>query len=135
MLTSPLAAHEPPVFHHPAPLAPPRWTPLSGTDIFGLGIPNGKLIADKLAARTGYPVYVPDLFDGDWCDVNKMSMIEKPTTGMWNKITVYGRMIGTMMWGGLIGWMGRWTMAVSVPKMERVSNVKWSRLGYSEGDD
>jgi len=34
------------------------------TDIFGLGIPNNKLLADSLASA-GYTVFVPDIFRGD----------------------------------------------------------------------
>lgn len=34
------------------------------TDIFGLGIPNNKLLADSLASA-GYLVVIPDLFRGD----------------------------------------------------------------------
>jgi dienelactone hydrolase len=34
------------------------------TDIFGLSISNPKLIADTIAERTGFDVWVPDLFDG-----------------------------------------------------------------------
>lgn len=34
------------------------------TDIFGLSIPNPKIIADVLAEQTGYDVWVPDVFNG-----------------------------------------------------------------------
>lgn len=34
------------------------------TDIFGISIPNPKVIADAIAERTGFDVWVPDLFDG-----------------------------------------------------------------------
>jgi len=34
------------------------------TDIFGLAISNPKIIADTIAERTGFDVWVPDLFDG-----------------------------------------------------------------------
>ena len=37
----------------------------SAADIFGLGIPNPRLIADAIAERTGYTVYVPDLLQGE----------------------------------------------------------------------
>ncbi|GAA6016104.1 hypothetical protein JCM8202_005411 [Rhodotorula sphaerocarpa] len=39
-----------------------------GTDIFGLGIPNCKIIADWFAEKTGMPVFVPDLLEGDYVD-------------------------------------------------------------------
>lgn len=34
------------------------------TDIFGIAIPNPKIIADTIADRTGFDVWVPDLFNG-----------------------------------------------------------------------
>ena len=34
------------------------------TDIFGLSISNPKIIADTIAERTGFDVWVPDLFNG-----------------------------------------------------------------------
>ena len=34
------------------------------TDIFGLSISNPKIIADTIAERTGFDVWVPDVFDG-----------------------------------------------------------------------
>ena len=34
------------------------------TDIFGLSISNPKVIADTIAERTGFDVWVPDLFNG-----------------------------------------------------------------------
>ena len=34
------------------------------TDIFGLSITNSKIIADTIAERTGFDVWVPDLFNG-----------------------------------------------------------------------
>lgn len=34
------------------------------TDIFGLALPNPKIMADELSGALGVDVYVPDLFDG-----------------------------------------------------------------------
>ncbi|KWU45863.1 hypothetical protein RHOSPDRAFT_32336 [Rhodotorula sp. JG-1b] len=36
-----------------------------GTDLFGLGVPNCKIVADWFAENTGLPVFVPDLLEGD----------------------------------------------------------------------
>lgn len=36
----------------------------SGTDIFGLGLVNCKILADWFAEKTGFPVFVPDYFEG-----------------------------------------------------------------------
>ena len=38
----------------------------SGTDIFGLGLPNPKIMADLFAERTRLDVYVPDYFQGQF---------------------------------------------------------------------
>ncbi|KAH7050370.1 alpha/beta-hydrolase, partial [Auriculariales sp. MPI-PUGE-AT-0066] len=35
------------------------------TDIFGLPLPNNKLLADRFARETSLPVYVPDYLNGD----------------------------------------------------------------------
>ncbi len=35
------------------------------TDIFGLGLPNPKLLADFFSEQLGCDVWVPDLFDGE----------------------------------------------------------------------
>jgi carboxymethylenebutenolidase len=37
----------------------------SATDVFGVAIPNPKLIADILATSTGLVVYVPDFLEGE----------------------------------------------------------------------
>ncbi|ORY89014.1 Alpha/Beta hydrolase protein [Leucosporidium creatinivorum] len=51
------------------------------TDAFGLGIPNPKIIADRLAEATGYDVWVPDLLEGDYPPMSKLYLIEKPIKG------------------------------------------------------
>ncbi|KAL6710217.1 hypothetical protein ACN47E_009163 [Coniothyrium glycines] len=43
----------------------PRATIVIYSDIFGLGLPNNKLIADAYAAGGEYLVYLPDFFRGD----------------------------------------------------------------------
>lgn len=37
-----------------------------GTDLFGLGVPNCKIVADWFAENTGLPVFVPDLLEGEF---------------------------------------------------------------------
>ncbi|POY72332.1 hypothetical protein BMF94_4634 [Rhodotorula taiwanensis] len=39
-----------------------------GVDMFGFGVPNCKIIADWFAEKTGWPVFVPDLLEGDHID-------------------------------------------------------------------
>lgn len=53
-----------------------------GTDIFGLALPNPKIMADLFAERTGRDVYVPDLFDGAFA------------TSLWRVRTGQGRKSG-----------------------------------------
>jgi len=43
----------------------PRATIVVYSDVFGLGLPNNKLIADSYAKSGEYLVYLPDFFEGD----------------------------------------------------------------------
>ena len=43
------------------------------SDVFGLGLPNSKLIADAYAASGDYLVYLPDFFKGDPCGPNSLT--------------------------------------------------------------
>lgn len=43
-----------------------------GTDIFGLGLPNPKIMADLFAERTRPDVYVPDYFQGEYMDQKEL---------------------------------------------------------------
>lgn len=43
-----------------------------GTDIFGLGLPNPKIMADLFAERTRLDVYVPDYFQGEYMDQKEL---------------------------------------------------------------
>lgn len=36
----------------------------SGTDIYGLAVPNPKILADLFAESTGLDIFVPDMFEG-----------------------------------------------------------------------
>ena len=75
------------------------------TDIFGLGIPNGKLIADALAQQTGFAVYVPDLFDGAWVPADSLKLIEQPINRapLLAKVWAYARMIASFIWVSIGG--------------------------------
>jgi carboxymethylenebutenolidase len=37
------------------------------TDIFGLPLPNPRIVADHLAEQVGVDVWVPDFFEGGLC--------------------------------------------------------------------
>ncbi|BGP26577.1 hypothetical protein JCM10295v2_005530 [Rhodotorula toruloides] len=53
-----------------------------GTDIFGLGLVNPKILADWFAEKTGFPVFVPDYFEGDYIDTStikpQLAALEEP---------------------------------------------------------
>ena len=49
----------------PRPCTPTLPPPHRGTDLFGLGVPNCKIVADWFAENTGLPVFVPDLLEGE----------------------------------------------------------------------
>ncbi|POY76206.1 hypothetical protein BMF94_0401 [Rhodotorula taiwanensis] len=44
----------------------PRKAIVLGTDVFGLGLPNPKIMADLFASQTGLDVFVPDFFNGEY---------------------------------------------------------------------
>ena len=49
-----------------------QWTPASRavvllTDIFGLNLPNPKLLADRFSQELGCDVWVPNFFDREFC--------------------------------------------------------------------
>ncbi|TNY23248.1 hypothetical protein DMC30DRAFT_414290 [Rhodotorula diobovata] len=43
-----------------------------GTDLFGLGVPGPKLMADWFAQKLGFDVLVPDVFEGDYIDRDRL---------------------------------------------------------------
>lgn len=64
------------------------------TDIFGLSIPNPKVIADVIAEQTGYDVWVPDVFNGQppvKPEVLDHFLPRQPgeKMGLWRKIRFY----------------------------------------------
>ncbi|GAA5857130.1 hypothetical protein JCM9279_006019 [Rhodotorula babjevae] len=56
-----------------------------GTDLFGLGLPNPKLMADWFAAKSGLDVLVPDVFEGDYVNASRIQpqidLMDEPTKG------------------------------------------------------
>ncbi|GAA6049265.1 hypothetical protein JCM3770_005912 [Rhodotorula araucariae] len=57
-----------------------------GHDLFGLGLPNPKLVADWLAEHTGMATYVPDLMEGDYIDTShippqRQKLFDEPLKG------------------------------------------------------
>jgi dienelactone hydrolase len=51
------------------------------TDIFGLGIVNPRIVADKLAADSGLSVYVPDIFPGGSISADDFVLPKKASDG------------------------------------------------------
>lgn len=51
------------------------------TDIFGLGIVNAKIVADKIALQSGLSVYVPDIFPGGPIDPKDFILPKKASDG------------------------------------------------------
>lgn len=51
------------------------------TDIFGLGIVNPRIVADTFAEKTGFSVYVPDIFPGGPIDPKDFTMPAKASAG------------------------------------------------------
>jgi len=60
---TPRGVYEGPAYFKVAP-SPSKRAVILLTDVFGLKIPNPKLIADKLSDRLACDVWVPDLFEG-----------------------------------------------------------------------
>lgn len=51
------------------------------TDIFGVGIPNPKILADTFANKTGFSVYVPDIFPGGPIDPKDFTLPKQASAG------------------------------------------------------
>ncbi|GAA6029101.1 hypothetical protein JCM8097_001595 [Rhodosporidiobolus ruineniae] len=74
-----------------------------GTDIFGFGIANPKLMADKFASSTGLTVYVPDLLEGDYIDTSSL----QPTLAMLERQTKTMSLLGkAWYWASLVWGFG-----------------------------
>ena len=64
------------------------------TDVFGMVLPNVRLIADRLAREVGVSVYVPDQFAGDAFPIAAMS-VDTPAT-VWGSITRAAKLVVTL---------------------------------------
>ncbi|GAA6003978.1 hypothetical protein JCM10207_006495 [Rhodosporidiobolus poonsookiae] len=66
-----------------------------GSDIFGLGIANPKILADWFSARTGLDTFVPDMFQGDYIDTAnlkpQLDILDKQfkTMGLFSRMWAY----------------------------------------------
>eukprot|EP00667_Euglena_gracilis_P010175 EG_transcript_10352 len=64
----------------PAEVRDPTAAILHIHDIMGFRFPNARLLADKIAAASGLPVYLPDLFTGDVLELDLASFDAPPAT-------------------------------------------------------
>lgn len=60
------------------------------TDIFGNGVTNPKVVADIFAKKTGYSVYVPDIFPGGPIDPKDFTLPNKASDGPPSDETMQG---------------------------------------------
>lgn len=51
------------------------------TDIFGVGVTNPKIVADIFAKKTGFTVFVPDIFPGGPIDPKNFTLPKKASSG------------------------------------------------------
>lgn len=73
----------------PAIAVAPRAAVILATDIYGFELPNTRLWADRLAAKTGLLVVVPDFFGGDW-----LTDATRSTIGEWRTRHPKARVLG-----------------------------------------
>lgn len=99
----------------------------SATDIFGLGVPNPKLNADRIAEATSFPVFVPDLLQGDPAPIDRLkaTLIEKPFghLPLLKRLSIWARaVVGMLVYVGP-SWVYRHRMGVVVPLATKVSPI------------
>ncbi|KAL2919160.1 hypothetical protein HK105_201435 [Polyrhizophydium stewartii] len=87
-------------------------------DVFGWGIPNPRLIADRIAKDGGYRVYVPDFFNGDAPNVGLLEkFLTKPKSFM-DRLSATGSMfLGAP---SFMAWLGRHRDEATVPLLDAV---------------
>ncbi|CAF2374485.1 unnamed protein product [Rotaria sp. Silwood2] len=98
------------------------------TDIFGL-TKNPRITADELSEKTGFDVYIPDLFNGDAIASSFLQGIpqvpgEKMSIG--SKITFAGKFITS-----LVPWLFRHRQAVTLPIVEKFFKALRSEKGVT----
>ncbi|OAL54301.1 alpha/beta-hydrolase [Pyrenochaeta sp. DS3sAY3a] len=74
----------------------PRAIVVVYSDIFGLGLPNNKLIADAYAASGEYLVYLPDFFKGDPVGLGIADVLLPVDANKQSTFAKYGGMLASM---------------------------------------
>ncbi|KIW46462.1 uncharacterized protein PV06_02133 [Exophiala oligosperma] len=83
----------------------PRATIVIYSDIFGLPLPNNKLIADAYAKSGEYLVYLPDFFKGDPVRLQVADVLLPVDAAKQSKFAKYTGLLAAMP--SFIMWMGR----------------------------
>ncbi|KAF2866036.1 dienelactone hydrolase [Massariosphaeria phaeospora] len=83
----------------------PRATIVVYSDIFGLPLPNNKLIADAYAKSGEYLVYLPDFFKGDPVPLRVADVLIPVDAANQSSLSKYGGMLASMP--TFIMWMTR----------------------------
>lgn len=86
-------------------LTNPRAIIVVYSDIFGLGLPNNKLIADSYAASGEYLVYLPDFFKGDPCGLKLADILIPVDESTQSTFGKYTGLLASMP--SLVMWMSR----------------------------
>ncbi|ORY88518.1 hypothetical protein BCR35DRAFT_15925 [Leucosporidium creatinivorum] len=103
-----------------------------GTDFFGLGIPNPKLLADHISSTTGFPVYVPDFLEGVYPPQDRLAMIEEPIADKWlfTKVYLKAKFIASFLFSVGPGFLKRLDFDAALPKAEKVIDELRAVKGY-----
>jgi dienelactone hydrolase len=75
------------------------------SDVFGLALPNNKLIADAYAKSGEYLVYLPDFFKGDPVQLKLADVLIPVNASKQSKLSKYTGMLAGMP--SFVSWMGR----------------------------
>ncbi|KAM7200342.1 Alpha/Beta hydrolase fold [Naviculisporaceae sp. PSN 640] len=83
----------------------PRGIIVMYSDVFGLALPNNKLIADSYAKSGEWLVYMPDFFQGDPVPLKMADVLIPVDATAQSKISKYGGLLATMP--SYLLWTGR----------------------------
>lgn len=86
-------------------------------DILGYQFPNARLLADRIAAASGLPVYLPDLFVGDKIEMDLKSFDKQPT-GILDRIARTVRVVAKAP--AIISVVSRHPPAAAIPRIAAV---------------
>lgn len=104
------------------------------TDLFGLGIPNPSIMADEIAEKTGFSVYVPDFLQGDYPPRDKITTIDTPINGLpfFRRISIFLGSLWTILRFLGPSWLYRHRNAVSLPLLENFGAALKAEKGVTD---